>query len=119
MRVRIKHGWEDAGRIGTVLRELKGPDGIGWTVLVWDDDEDPTTFKTRGLEPIPKSDCTVFVLMRNVHYEFGEVVSIHETRVGAEKAANNYPGAKPDGKGGWEMSCGTEDLQIHERPIEK
>jgi len=53
-RVRIKKGWEGAGRAGTRL----GLDVFveqGWAPVLWDDEEDPTFFKSAGLAEKPST----------------------------------------------------------------
>lgn len=49
--VRIRLGWIDAGKQGTLLagpiRDHKGQD---WMVVQWDDNEDPDIHKAEGLE---------------------------------------------------------------------
>jgi hypothetical protein len=52
MKCQIKNDWYDAGKTGVVLSELPNTDhaGIQWTPVLWDDDEDPTFHKTRGLQ---------------------------------------------------------------------
>ena len=61
---------------------------------------------------------TIFILCRNVHYEFGEVLSAHKTEEGAKAAAGRYPGAKLHSDGGWTMNGGTEDLEIVELELQ-
>ena len=48
VRVRIKDGWEDAGRLGTLVHTHQMSDQ-NWSMVLWDGEEDPETFKTRGL----------------------------------------------------------------------
>jgi hypothetical protein len=48
-RVAIKSGWEGCGRTGDQLAAVRDRDGMQWAVVLWDDEEDPTTFKLRGL----------------------------------------------------------------------
>jgi hypothetical protein len=52
--VRIKVGWEDAGRLGKQLGE---PVFVQqwWTPVLWDDEEDPTFHKTAGLEEVTET----------------------------------------------------------------
>ncbi|HXI90507.1 MAG TPA: hypothetical protein VNO24_10885 [Blastocatellia bacterium] len=47
--VRIKEGWQDAGKRGVILCK---PVRIGqtWIAVLWDDEEEPDWFKQRGLE---------------------------------------------------------------------
>lgn len=53
-RVRIKSGWDNAGRTGTVIgRSVKR--GQWWSPVIWDDEEDPDWHKTVGLEALPPS----------------------------------------------------------------
>lgn len=49
-RVRIKPGWEGAGRKGVRHAEVNVQQP--WSVVVWDDEEDPDCFKSAGLEEI-------------------------------------------------------------------
>ncbi len=47
--VRIKDGWQDAGKRGVILCK---PIHVGqlWIAVRWDGEEDPDWFKARGLE---------------------------------------------------------------------
>ena len=51
-KLEIKAGWGSEGRLGTCM----GPDlevnktSVSWTPVLWDEEEDPDWFKTRGLE---------------------------------------------------------------------
>ncbi len=45
--VQIRPGWYGAGRKGTLLAVVSTDQD--WGVVLWDGDEDPTTFKWRGL----------------------------------------------------------------------
>lgn len=48
-KIRIKDGWEDAGRLGqTVGNDII--QGNKWTPIVWDGEDDPEFHKTRGLD---------------------------------------------------------------------
>ena len=51
-RVRIKKGWEGAGRWGTIFYIIHRNAFIGqaWAMVLWDDEEDPDCHKTAGLE---------------------------------------------------------------------
>ncbi len=50
LRVRIKKGWSDFGRIGKQIGPRVTAHDQGWTPVIWDDDEDPDWHKTAGLE---------------------------------------------------------------------
>lgn len=47
-RCKVKEGWVDEGKIGTVLGKNVFAEQ-DWTPVLWDDEEDPTFFKTAGL----------------------------------------------------------------------
>jgi len=47
--VRVKEGWEEAGRKGTVLGEQIFL-GQWWCPILWEDEEDPDFHKSTGLE---------------------------------------------------------------------
>lgn len=51
-RCRIKAGWEGAGREGDAVCYFDEPARLGqqWTVVLWDDQDDPDCFKSAGLE---------------------------------------------------------------------
>ena len=50
-RVRVRAGWQDAGKVGDLLagpvRDRKGQD---WMVVQWDISDDPDMHKATGLE---------------------------------------------------------------------
>jgi hypothetical protein len=48
-RVRIRAGWDEAGKEGTIIGE---PVFVGqsWTPVLWDSEEDPDFYKTVALE---------------------------------------------------------------------
>lgn len=51
-RIRIRDGWEEAGKTGTAI----GPAffyGQLWTPVVWDDNEDPDFVKSIALQRLP------------------------------------------------------------------
>lgn len=48
--VRIKKGWDKAGRLGKVLGESIIYRDIEWTPVIWEEEEDPDWNKTIGLE---------------------------------------------------------------------
>lgn len=48
-RVKIKQGWEGAGRKGTALGEPVFA-GQEWLPVLWDGEEDPALFKLAGIE---------------------------------------------------------------------
>lgn len=50
MRIRIKAGWFGAGLEGLALGEPINVHGQDWTPCILDGEEDPTFFKTAGLE---------------------------------------------------------------------
>ena len=50
-KVRIKHGWGDAGKTGMQLADCVWC-GQSWTPVLWDDEEDPDFHKTAGLDEI-------------------------------------------------------------------
>lgn len=55
MRVRIKPGWENAGKIGKNLeRIVYVGQGMGqsWTAVLWEGEEDPDWHKTAGLDEV-------------------------------------------------------------------
>ena len=56
-RIRIKAGWDWAGRKGRCLAvvELAESDKV-WIVVKWDDEDDPGNYEARGLEVIPDED---------------------------------------------------------------
>ena len=58
VRVRIKEGWEEAGRVGTLLAEVEVVQT--WGVVLWEDEEDPDCHKRSGLEVIPIDGVFVF-----------------------------------------------------------
>lgn len=47
-KCRINEGWMDEGREGTVFCQIFAEQW--WTVLLWDDEEDPDIFKSSGLD---------------------------------------------------------------------
>jgi hypothetical protein len=51
VRVRIRDGWDEAGREGVMLNEAEAG-GLIWATVLWDGEEDPDCFKRRGLEVI-------------------------------------------------------------------
>lgn len=57
-RIIIKEGWGDAGKTGVVLsREMSaGRDRDDWVPVLMDDDDDPTFFKSDGLEKVMSYD---------------------------------------------------------------
>lgn len=40
IRVTIKSGWGDSGRRGTALAQVEGADGMSWTLVRWDEDDE-------------------------------------------------------------------------------
>lgn len=46
--VRIRDGWEGAGRLGRLLTTVWAEQT--WAVVLWNDEEDPDCFKMAGLE---------------------------------------------------------------------
>lgn len=48
-RVRVKKGWHDAGKCGTVLGDSIYVKQF-WSPVLWDEDEDPTFCKETCLE---------------------------------------------------------------------
>lgn len=50
MRVRIKDGWDELGRIGKQIGPRVTLDDQDWTPVLWDDEDDPGWHKTAGLE---------------------------------------------------------------------
>ena len=48
-RVRIRPGWHDEGKSGTRAGYEIFVGTMGWTPVVWDDEEDPGWCKTHGL----------------------------------------------------------------------
>ncbi len=50
--VRVKDGWQDAGRRGTIICHPVTI-SVVWVGVKWDDEEDPDWFKARGLERVP------------------------------------------------------------------
>ena len=51
VRVRIKNGWDQAGRIGHVIGKLiTTEDGMSWTPVLWEGEEDPDWSKSSALE---------------------------------------------------------------------
>lgn len=49
MIVEIKKGWDREYRTGKTLGKSKIVNGMEWTPVLWDDEEDPDWHKTRGL----------------------------------------------------------------------
>ena len=50
-RIRIKSGWDGAGRLGDFLgSENFDCNGQYWTPVLWDNEEDPDFHKTAALE---------------------------------------------------------------------
>jgi hypothetical protein len=51
-RVRIKKGWEGAGRMGTMFYCADKGEYLdqAWAMVLWDDEEDPDCNKMAGLE---------------------------------------------------------------------
>jgi hypothetical protein len=49
--IKIKDGWEDAGRHGEQLGDPIEVNGMSWTPVLFQDEEDPDFFKTAALEP--------------------------------------------------------------------
>lgn len=47
--VKIKQGWEDAGKRGTFFCWVQNHGGQRWAVVQWDGDDDPSLFKAAGL----------------------------------------------------------------------
>jgi hypothetical protein len=47
--LKIKHGWEDAGRTGQRIGHDVLVNGILWTPILWDDEEDPDWHKAQSL----------------------------------------------------------------------
>lgn len=51
VRCRIKSGWEGVGREGDAISYFDHERlGQQWTVVLWDDEDDPDCFKSVGLE---------------------------------------------------------------------
>lgn len=50
-RCKIKNKWFDAGKTGVILINEPAQDrnGMDWTAVLWDDEEDPTFHKSCGL----------------------------------------------------------------------
>ncbi len=46
----VKAGFVDAGRKGRSLGEHITVNGMQWTPVLWDDEEDPEFFKSFGLD---------------------------------------------------------------------
>ena len=47
----IKRGWFDEGKTGVILETTPFyVNGMSWTAVLWDDEEDPDFFKTSGLD---------------------------------------------------------------------
>ena len=49
-RVQVKHGYQNAGQQGERLGADVVVQGMSWTPVLWDEEEDPSWFKTKGLE---------------------------------------------------------------------
>jgi len=47
--VEIKQGWGSAGKRGLLLGSNVECEGMEWTPVLWEDEEDPDWFKTQGL----------------------------------------------------------------------
>ena len=51
VRMRIRHLWEGAGKEGFKIGpDFKGPDGMIWTPIIFDDEQAPEWVKARSLE---------------------------------------------------------------------
>jgi hypothetical protein len=62
MRVRIRAGWEQAGRVGRVLGQpvAVGPSSWSYTPIVWDGDNIPSWHRSSGLMEIAtKKECYI------------------------------------------------------------
>jgi hypothetical protein len=52
IRVKIRKGWEDAGREGELFGSVKPDRGNSqeWAILIWDNEDEPELFKLSGLQ---------------------------------------------------------------------
>lgn len=51
VKMRIKIGWENAGKTGyRIGPDYQGLDGMWWTPVQWEDEEEPEWYKTKALE---------------------------------------------------------------------
>jgi hypothetical protein len=49
--IKIKKGWDEEGKLGTQIGKPVFVEQY-WTPVVWDDEDDPTFFKTAGIEEV-------------------------------------------------------------------
>ncbi len=49
LRVKIKRGWDGAGKSGTFFVWVQNSGGQRWAVVQWDGDDEPSLFKAVGL----------------------------------------------------------------------
>ena len=55
LHCRVKAGWVDAGRRGIFFGQVYAQQA--WAVVRWDDEDDPETFKSAGIEVIQIGDA--------------------------------------------------------------
>ena len=48
---RIKRGWDGAGRLGQFFGDMY-IEGASWSIVLFSGDEDPSLFKSNGLEKL-------------------------------------------------------------------
>lgn len=48
--IRMKAGFEDAGRLGQSLGEHITVNGMQWTPVLWDGEDEPDFVKSKGIE---------------------------------------------------------------------
>lgn len=51
-RIRIKSGWDQAGRQGVTLGPVITVYGVEWVSVLWDEDDDPDWQKASSLEQL-------------------------------------------------------------------
>ncbi len=58
VRCKIKKDWWEADKTGIVLfaKPAQDHNGMDWTAVLWDNEEDPTFYKTRGLDTFEVED---------------------------------------------------------------
>jgi len=58
VRVRIREGWEDAGRTGVMYHQTAFGLGQPWSMVLLDGDEDPDCHKSSGLQRLDEVAAT-------------------------------------------------------------
>lgn len=52
-RIQIKEAWGDAGQQGLRIGKDYMVNGMTWTPVLWDGEEDPDFIKSHAIEPVP------------------------------------------------------------------